>query len=764
MTPVFTAHRQNRFPFMSTRNPSQKATSMAILLTAALPAALLAPATRAAGPIPSTKQPAKQPATRPTSSATPVDPARDAAANPAANPAANSTVAPVLPRSPAGTPPVAATASATASAVTPPLAASAVTAAVTAPVSPLAAFNILLVPLDSLSAGASPTAAASAANPSVQLASGTDAAIGVGPAQAASASLRRALLRRGFNDVLTAPLDGSVVRRAVAEGRLSAQVLQQLRDAMNRVTSTSSATDAAENANTASSGTPATPVSTGAAPTVVAPAVPTAIVSSVTLSAQVTEAAGAVQTASRWASRLGQSLNYRAVLVLALAPADGSGKVRYSMLLVDALRDNGEVLSFDANGANSTAAGVAAGVAPGSRLAVYEAGAAVGSTLLQQRLTAWTQEMAGNRTKLADDALVAARAALAQNRVDEARDALGRVLVLDPARREALLLMGDLQLRAGDADAALSSYRRAAALEGDKGAVWTQIASAYAAAHNWPETLAAGQQALAAGLDSPALRLAMATAQIGRAQLFDAAGRSESVRDALIEAEAHLTRARQMAPDDPAVLRLMSQQLTMQNRSREALQMLDRAAPQMSDDRDFQVSYAGLLSGRSGRELDAFTAWMRAWKLSGADAANNAVTGATPDNSSTQTPTLPVVDRARFRHLVEGYDQLAAKMVTRAYTLTSGVVDGSISRDQAASQIKPMTTDMALANQVLKSFLPPDDRSRDAAIQRLGIGDTFSQALNAYEMYVESGDDNLRDRAIEWHKDAMTRLNSLRAG
>lgn len=749
MTPVFMAHRQNRFPFMSTRNPSQKATSLAILLTAALPTALLAPAARAAGPIPSTKQPAKQPATRPTSSATPVDPARDAAAN--------STVAPVLPRSPAATPPVVATASA----VTPPLTASVVTAAVTAPVSPLAAFNILLVPLDSLSAGASPTAAASAANPSVQLASGTDAAIGVGPAQAASASLRRALLRRGLNDVLTAPLDGSVVRRAVAEGRLSAQVLQQLRDAMNRVTSTSSATDTAENANTASSGTPATPVSTGAAPTVVAPA---AIVSSVTLSAQVTEAAGAVQTASRWASRLGQSLNYRAVLVLALAPADGSGKMRYSMLLVDALRDNGEVLSFDADGANSTAAGVAAGVAPGSRLAVYEAGAAVGSTLLQQRLTAWTQELAGNRTKLADDALVAARAALAQNRIDEARDALGRVLVLDPARREALLLMGDLQLRVGDTDAALSSYRRAAALEGDKGAVWTQIASAYAAAHKWPETLAAGQQALAAGLDSPALRLAMATAQIGRAQLFDAAGRSESVRDALIEAETHLTRARQMAPDDPAVLRLMSQQLTMQNRSREALQMLDRAAPQMSDDRDFQVSYAGLLSGRSGRELDAFTAWMRAWKLSGADAANNAVTGAIPDNSSTQTPTLPVVDRARFRHLVEGYDQLAAKMVTRAYTLTSGVVDGSISRDQAASQIKPMTTDMALANQVLKSFLPPDDRSRDASVQRLEIGDTFSQALNAYEMYVESGDDNLRDRAIEWHKDAMTRLNALRAG
>jgi len=743
MTPVFTAHRQNRFPFMSTRNPSQKATSLAILLTAALPAALLAPATRAAGPIPSTKQPA----TRPTSSATPVDPARDAAAKPAAN----STVVPVLPRSPAGTPPVAASASASTTASA---------SAVTAPISPLAAFNILLVPLDSLSAGASPTAAASAANPSVQLASGTDAAIGVGPAEAASASLRRALLRRGLNDVLTAPLDGSVVRRAVAEGRLSAQVLQQLRDAMNRVTSTASVTDSAENANTASSSTPATPASTMVAPTVGAPAVPTAIVPSVTLSAQVTEAAGAVQTASRWASRLGQSLNYRAVLVLSLAPADGSGKMRYSMLLVDALRDNGEVLSFDADGANSTAAGAA----PGNRLAVYEAGAAVGSTLLQQRLTAWTQELAVNRTKLADEALVAARAALAQNRVDEARDALGRVLVLDPARREALLLMGDLQLRAGDADAALSSYRRAAALEGDKGAVWTQIASAYAAAHNWPETLAAGQQALAAGLDSPALRLAMATAQIGRAQLFDAAGRSESMRDALIEAETHLRRARQMAPDDPSVLRLMSQQLTMQNRSREALQMLDRAAPQMSDDRDFQVSYAGLLSGRSGRELDAFTAWMRAWKLSGADAANNAVTGATPDNSSTQTPTLPVVDRARFRHLVEGYDELAAKMVTRAYTLTSGVVDGSVSRDQAASQIKPMTTDMALANQVLKSFLPPDDRSRDASVQRLEIGDTFSQALNAYEMYVESGDDNLRDRAIEWHKDAMTRLNALRSG
>ena len=476
-----------------------------------------------------------------------------------------------------------------------------------------------------------------------------------------------------------------------------------------------------------------------------------------------TEAGGAIQTASRWASRLGQSLNYRAVLVLSLAPPDGSGKMRYSMLLVDALRDSGEAFSFEANGTGNTGAiGAVTSPSPGSRLAVYEAGAAVGSTLLHQKLTAWTQGLAGNRTKLADDALVVARAALSQNRVDEAREALGRVLFLDPARRDAILLLGDLQLQAGEADAALSSYRRATVLEGDKGAIWTQIASAYAALRNWPETLKAGQQALAAGYDSSVLRLALATAQIGRAQLFDAAVRGESAREALKEAETHLMRARQMAPDDPAVLRLMSQQMTMQSRAREALQVLDRVAPQMSNDRDFQVSYATLLSGRSGREIDAFSAWMRAWKLSGGDAG--AVTGAAVNDSSTGMPVLPVVDRARYHRLVEGYDQLASKMVTRAYALSSAVVDGSISRDQAASQIKPMTSDMALANQILKTFTPPNDQARDAYAKRLELGDTFSQALNAYQMYVESGDDNLRDRAIEWHKDAMTRLNVLRAG
>ena len=651
---------------------------------------------------------------------------------------------------------------------------------------PLSAFNILLVPLDHLtnvsSSGAtnaqtriasgvaandnSSRGVSSGSNMSGGNVSGRDAAIAVGPAEAAAAPLRRALLKRGLSDVLTVAANSPVLRRAVAENRLSQQQLDQLDQAMSIVASAT---------NIAPAETPlATPSLSTAAPAVPAPAAVTPAVPTDNVTGNVTDNVtgnasdnapdnsfeNATQRAVAAASRLGQVLNYRAVVVLTLA-SDSAGKTHYVMLLVDALRENGDVTSFDVPSANPTIATTNATPSSGtlntSRLVSYQMSAEVGSTLLQQKLTAWAQAPLGDRNKITADSLETARVALDENRLTDAREALSRVLAFDARQRDALLLLGDVQLKGGDAEAAILSYRRASILDGDQGAAWARLTTSYAAARNWPETLNAGKQALAANADSVALRLAMATAQLGRAQLFTDAGRADSADDALADAALHLAKARQLAPDDPAVLRLLAQQLTMKNQTRQALQMLDRAAPQLAYDRDFQVSYATLLAGRDGRERDAFSAWMRATQL--IDSATSSTGSSTGNGASSQ---LPIVDRARFRRLTEGYDQVVAKMVMRAYTLTEGIVQGNVSRESALLELKPMTSNIALANQVLKSLTPPDDRLHDAYTTRLTLGDTFSQAINAYEMYAENGDDALHDKAVELHKTAMSGLNALR--
>lgn len=616
-----------------------------------------------------------------------------------------------------------------------------------------AAFNVLILPLDNLTAAQTGAASLNGAVPNT---GSSEAARVVGPAEAAAAPLRRALLKRGWSDVLSANADSSVLRRAGAEGRLSQTVLDQLRQAMTSVVTSiaSDANDATTAQTPATYDVTASPTSsapTVAAPGVVAPTAASPLTPTIGVSAQVKPFEDATQSAIAAASRLGQALNYRAVLLLTLAP-DKNGKMSYIMLLTDALRETGELSAFDVpreepRQASSTGS---AGALTVTRRVSYQTSAEIGSALLQQKLTNWAQVPGGDRAQITLDSLAAARAAIAQGQLVAARDALTRVLAFDATQRDALLLMGDVQTRGGDLDAAIMTYRRALGGDGDKGAVWTQIASTYAALRKWPDTMEAGRQALAANGDSLALRLAMATAQLGRAQLFTDAGQFDGASVALGDADVHLKKARALAPDDPAVLRLLAQQMTQSNNARGALQMLDLAAPQLFGDRDFQVLYATALVGRSGRESDAFAAWMRAVKLS--------------DATSSTRSQLPAVDRARFRRLVEGYDQTVSKMVTRAYTLTNGIVQGNVSRERASSSIKPLLDDIALANQILKSLLPPDDRARTDYLARLEIGDTFSQALTSYQMYAETADDTLRDKAIELHKDAMTRLNALRAG
>ncbi len=632
-------------------------------------------------------------------------------------------------------------------------------------------FNVLLMPLNGLAASGAPGAANETA--------GSDAAISVGAAQAAAAPLRRALMRRGASDVLMAAPGSSVLKRALAENRLSQRVLDALNEAMNTVVTSVATMETANVSETVSISNAAipdvaiqnvaAPVSSGAttsgaitsgAITSASSAVSNAVApvvsleSSVALSAQMNAFAGATQSAIKAASRLGQALNYRAVAVLATTAPDLAGKSRLVILLVDALRESGEVSSFEMTGTTSTtSAGASATKTGGNRLVAYQNSAEVGSVLVQQKIADWTQVPSGDAAKVTVDSMAQARAALAEKRLPEAREAVARILAFDASNRDACLLMGDIQLRAGEGDAAVMSFRRALLSEGDNGAVWTRIATAYAQVKNWPDTLNAGRQALANSADSVELRLAMATAQLGRARLFNAAGQSENANDAMKEANVHLTKARALAPDDPAVLRLTAEQMAQSSNARAALQMLDKAAPQMLADRDFQVSYATLLVARSGREADAFAAWMRAVQLSAGDGSS----------TRSDAPQLPAVDRARFRRLLEGYDQTVSRMTTRAFKITDGVVAGNVSRERAVLEIKPMTADIASANALLKGLLPPDDRTREALNARLEVGDEFSQALNAYELYAEIADDSLRDKAVELHKTAMTRLNALRA-
>ena len=82
--------------------------------------------------------------------------------------------------------------------------------------------------------------------------------------------------------------------------------------------------------------------------------------------------------------------------------------------------------------------------------------------------------------------------------------------------------------------------------------------------------MTAGRKALALNYDSAALRVAMATAQYGRADLFrknDYPGRAE---DAEADARAQLDRALELAPDDPSAVRLLASSLMKSRRYEEA--------------------------------------------------------------------------------------------------------------------------------------------------------------------------------------------------
>ena len=644
------------------------------------------------------------------------------------------------------------------------------------PVATSSAINVLLVPIDAFVAKTSSSESSSttltattptATTPSATTSSTSNNAVdgaptenvspssNVGAAERAAAPLRRALVRLGYSDVLTAAPNSSILRRAVEEKRLPQTVIDDLSGAMRLVsqvtTSDESATSSAATTSTRSEvATTTTETPTTAMPmtensAVTPPSITMSVVRSASVSDAVAIATAEMSSARRKAiasaSRLGKLLGYRAVV--AFSVVNDGVKPRVVFLLVDSLRESGAV--------------VVPAVAAASGRAFSLAAADLGSSLLQSRLGTWETFSASDKSRLAENGIARARALLAAGESKAARDEINAALALDPKRNDVLELLGDILLKSGDTNGAVATYRRVldAADAANKGAAWAKIAQAYVAAKNWPETLSAGEAAVAQNADSAELRLAMAEAQIGRARLFQAAERSESATFALEGAETHLARAATLAPNDARVMRLQVQQLTLQNRTRESLSLLDRVATQFPDDGELQANYATALLGRVGREADAFRAWTRAWNV----LSNN---GASPANE-TLVKLLPAPDRLRFRRLSEGFDLAVGEAAKSLYSLTERVLEGTVSREDAIAQARAPLNLVVSSGGVLKALNVPDDRFRADYLVRLDAADQMTQAVAAYSLFLENGDENFRDRALELHKAAVAQINALRA-
>lgn len=524
----------------------------------------------------------------------------------------------------------------------------------------------------------------------------------IGIAQATAAPLRRSLVRNGYFDVLSATPDSAAVRRAINERRLSQRSIDRLQDSLQILAS-----------------------STQAAPTeAVAPA------------QNLARNQDAQEQGIAAASQIGQAMGYRAVVVLAVLPnapgADATNKVSstYAMLLVDAYRETGEFLAYDEGAADA--------------LGASEAAASTGAALLDKKLDMWPPVTMADRAVRAADYLQRARQLMQQQDNAAATEALNQSLALDPSQRDAQILLGDI-LQATDPLGAAAAYRRALdSGVGQAGQTWEKIATAFAAAKDWPRTLDAGRRALALEWDKATLRMAMATAQFGRADLFRKADRRDSADEAEADARRHLDRARELSPDDPKITRLLAEQMILQNRLREAVESLDKLMSVTDQpDLDLMTLYATALTDRGGRDSDAFLAWARVWRQSGVSVA----------------PMTAI----RYRHVAEGFDQYVSDTARQAAQLTTGVANGTLPRESALLQLGKLAEDAKMAEIAIKILQPPAGNLNEANhASRLFASTAIVQAVNQHRDYAETGDEIYRSRATESHRQAITQLNIAR--
>ena len=378
--------------------------------------------------------------------------------------------------------------------------------------------------------------------------------------------------------------------------------------------------------------------------------------------------------------------------------------------------------------------------------ALNESAALTANAYISRQTANWPALSERDKLDRANDYMLQARLAAQNGEIDEAQDTLNQVLAFDPNRAEARLLLADV-LRSSDPAASARVYNNVLELSGGDGPTWAKAAIAYTLGENpdWPAALKAANKALDLKYDSAALRQAMATAQLGRAELFRNADRIESAETAEAEAEKHLNRALEMAPDDPAVTLLMMRQLVQSGRYRQALLAMDRIAVQYPNNVELQTQYAIALLKVNGRDEDAFSTWARVVSLSG------------------EAPMSP--DTFTYRHLAEGFDQREANIGKRAGQLAASVAAGNTSQGAALVQMNRYAEDAEQAAVAIKA-LPPtlDGRGGVLHASRVAAADLISQAVANHQTYLETGQGLYRDHANELHRNAIVVINAARTG
>jgi tetratricopeptide (TPR) repeat protein len=505
-----------------------------------------------------------------------------------------------------------------------------------------------------------------------------------GRAQLTAISLRRLLTARGYTDILTAAPDNTTIERTIVDRRLSPRVLDSLKRSIN------------------------------------------------TLSKPVTPDPSVVAGATRSAVRIGQALGYRAVIVVYMTPPanleNGLG-AGFTFLLADTSKETGEPILIDETGADEAT--------------LRDNGATSAAILLDKSLKDWPIASNADRLTLSARHLENAKAALEAGNTNGAHDEINQAISLDPTRAESFLIQADI-LSKSDPQGAANALRRATELNVKDGLIWSRIAQSYAYAPtpDWPQSLSAAAKALAANYDSAALRIAMATAQYGRASLFRKYDRSERAVEAEAEARTHLDRALELSPNDPSAIRLLSKTLVDSGNYEEALRTLDRIAPRYPNDHEIQTQYARALTGQRGREEDAFVAYGRAWKLSGL----------------TQVDTNATV----YRALALGFDERVASLGKTAVQLTAGVATNAFPRESAYLQLSKLKEDAASAEATINIIRPLGGVSAAAAASRVFAADLMNQSLDAHQTYLETGQEMYRTRGVDLYRQAITRLNEAR--
>ncbi len=520
-----------------------------------------------------------------------------------------------------------------------------------------------------------------------------------GRARLIALPLRRALTAQGYKDVQVVTPESATIVRAIGEGRLTSRVLDEFKSAM-----------ATLGAN-AADGAPAD--------------------------------INATITAGRAASRIGQATGYRAVVGFtvgdpmsigvvgaAATPDATTQKIAANMIVADAQRESVEPLKF---------------VATGDTPEVWqETGGVAGAQLLDSALRDWPTTSSENRAALGLVHFNAARAAYDRGDISRAQDELNQSIALDSSRPQTYLLRGDI-LNAIEPGNGYNAYQRAVELNSTNGQDWARIAAAYAYAKtpDWRASWDAGKRALALNYDSAALRVALATAQYGRAAIFRAKDYPGEADKAETDARGHLERALQLAPNDPTAVRLLAKNLLDKRSFEEAARTLDRIAPRYPNDLEIQGQYATALGNQVGREDEAFAAYARVWKLSG--------------------QTSVTVDAITYRTLASGFDQRLFNLGKVAVQLSRGVASRAILRETALIQLTKLKEEMEDAKDSISIMQPASGVSATASAARVFAADLMDQSLESFQTYLDTGQGSYFERGDGLYRQAVAQLNTARS-